>query len=422
MALRIRILPIFILFLFFIFLFRGLMLVRAQTVPFVVHGYVYMPDGSPAQGATVKVSCSESSKSTTTRSDGYYQVTLSISRSQTVTVRATKDGLKASKSFTADPSAGGKRVDLKLKEEKPRPPPRSSVSLRIEIVGGAEFFVGDSVEVTGVIKPAMKALIRLIIVEPDGDKVERKVYSDVDGRFGCNFTVSEAGEYTVYAVFPGNEKYSSGTSNMVEFTVRARVSLRVSPPRVRGEGNFSLIEISGYMEPNESGVPVRLFISFDNSSWLLFREVNASEGKFVFSLNLPIYGTLFFKLVVPETELISGSESEVFAVNLKSPEHEELNVKVESLRNQLESYSSMVEELKKALDEKDGELKNAMAQYQEALREIEELKNELVSANAVLEDAKREADAYKSYFYFLILVAILEAVLNMYLAKKRSVK
>ena len=88
--------------------------VKAQGVPVVIYGHVYMPDGSPASGAQVSVSCSEDSASTTTNSEGYYQVTLTVSKSQIVTVTATKDDLSATKKDTIGPGTGSKEIDLVL--------------------------------------------------------------------------------------------------------------------------------------------------------------------------------------------------------------------------------------------------------------------------------------------------------------------
>ncbi|MDK2464420.1 MAG: CARDB domain-containing protein [Candidatus Korarchaeota archaeon] len=90
---------------------------HAQGVPAVIYGYVYMPDGSPAEGASVTATCDSDSGSTTTRSDGYYQITLSIEGTQSVRVSASKDGLTAVKYVNVNEGTGSIRVDLTLKSE-----------------------------------------------------------------------------------------------------------------------------------------------------------------------------------------------------------------------------------------------------------------------------------------------------------------
>ncbi|RLG48518.1 MAG: hypothetical protein DRN90_03430 [Thermoproteota archaeon] len=90
--------------------------VLAQGTPLVVYGHVYMPDGSPASGASVTVSCEEDVKSTSTDSGGYYQVTLTVTKSQSIKVVAKKGNLQASKTVNAGPSTGKVQVDLTLRE------------------------------------------------------------------------------------------------------------------------------------------------------------------------------------------------------------------------------------------------------------------------------------------------------------------
>ncbi len=95
----------------------GVSPVRAQGVPVVIYGYVHMPDGSPAAGATVSATCDSDSGSTTTNSQGYYQITLSIEGSQTVKVVARKGDLSAVKYVNVDEGTGKKEVNLTLKSE-----------------------------------------------------------------------------------------------------------------------------------------------------------------------------------------------------------------------------------------------------------------------------------------------------------------
>ena len=103
----------------------------AQPLPYVIFGYVYMPDSTtPAEGATVTATCEEATDSTTTGSDGYYQITITITKEQTITVKAKKRDYEVSTSFKAKPEEARKMVNLTLKKpEAPPSPPLHSPSI-----------------------------------------------------------------------------------------------------------------------------------------------------------------------------------------------------------------------------------------------------------------------------------------------------
>ncbi len=90
---------------------------RAQGVPVVIYGYVHMPDGSPAAGASVLATCDSDSGSATTNPQGYYQITLSIEGSQTVRVTARKGDLSAVRYIKVGEGTGKVQVNLTLRSQ-----------------------------------------------------------------------------------------------------------------------------------------------------------------------------------------------------------------------------------------------------------------------------------------------------------------
>lgn len=83
-------------------------------VPLTVYGYVYMPDGSLAPGASVTVSAGGVKKSTTTDSNDRYSVTLFL-ESTPATVKVTVKKGSYTGSATKSNVAGAVRIDVKLK-------------------------------------------------------------------------------------------------------------------------------------------------------------------------------------------------------------------------------------------------------------------------------------------------------------------
>jgi hypothetical protein len=110
---RQKLLPIFLILLLSI----SVVSASAQGIPVGVYGYVYMPDGSPAAGASVTVSGGGDTAITTTDSSGQYHVVLTVSSIPvTVTVTASKGGYSGTASATGE---GTIRVDVRLSAPSP---------------------------------------------------------------------------------------------------------------------------------------------------------------------------------------------------------------------------------------------------------------------------------------------------------------
>jgi hypothetical protein len=110
---RQKLLPIFLILLLSI----SAVSASAQGIPVGVYGYVYMPDGSPAAGASVTVSGGGDTATTTADSSGQYHVVLTVSSIPvTVTVTASKGGYSGTASATGE---GTIRVDVRLSAPSP---------------------------------------------------------------------------------------------------------------------------------------------------------------------------------------------------------------------------------------------------------------------------------------------------------------
>jgi hypothetical protein len=130
-------------------------------VPVAVWGYVYMPGGSPAAGASVKVSGGGDSASTTAGSDGKYgPVTLTVSSTPvTITVSASKGSYSGSASASGE---GTIRIDVHLSAPGggggggAAPTPTSSVTISVSKSSVAP---GEPVMISGTVGPSREITV-----------------------------------------------------------------------------------------------------------------------------------------------------------------------------------------------------------------------------------------------------------------------
>lgn len=367
--------------------------------PVTVYGYVYMPDGSPAAGATVKVSGGGASGTTTTDSSGAYKVDLSVeSVPITVTVTATKGSY--SKTVTKSNVEGAVRIDLTLEAPAPTPPPtptKMSTSLSISIVGGPTFGVNSSVVINGSISPAMSASIQVKVLKPSGKTVVATVTSASDGSFSYSLMADEVGVYYVTAYFSGTDRYSASSSGTLSFSVKQGISASASLSGFQTVGNLSVASITGKILPAAPNVPVQLFVSFDNKTWVMCCNTTTSaDGSFSLNASLPVYGKLYFKVVVPETPTSTGAER-VLTAYIESPreaelekENSKLSKAVAELNQKLAASNSTINSLRSEnaklasdLSSANQKVSNLTAQLQEAERSISNLSAQLESAKTM---------------------------------------
>lgn len=355
-------------------------IVKAQ-VPVAVWGYVYMPDGSPAAGASVSISGGGASASTSTGSDGKYgPVTLTVSSVPvTITVRASKGSYSGSASKTGE---GTMRIDVHLSAAPPPPPPpppeKKPTSLTIE--SSKKEYVNESVTLTGSINPAMSVEITISIVKPTGSSFQARVNSDSQGRFKYEFTPDDLGLYRAYAQFAGNNEYEFSKSNTVEFYVKMKpvvdlYALASGPRQVR---------VGGSVRPApDTRATVMIFVSLDSgSSWLhLCNTTTDSEGRFTVNMSMSISGELLFKAVFTGTAKLARAEStRPLAFRLMSEEEERLSKQLEDKINELSR-----------LEEENEQLRTNITQLES---NINSLLNRL---NAILEDSRRLEEVVSRY-------------------------
>jgi hypothetical protein len=86
----------------------------------------------------------------------------------------------------------------------------TSISITVE---PQQATVGESISVKGQLKPAINALIVLIVKEPDGSIKTFNTTSYLDGAFTFTIKLEKEGKYTFTARFPGDAKHQVSTSS-----------------------------------------------------------------------------------------------------------------------------------------------------------------------------------------------------------------
>lgn len=362
-----------------------LMTIVKAYIPVAVWGYVYMPDGSPAAGASVFISGDGVSASTSTGSDGKYgPVTLTVSKTPvTITVRASKDGYSGSASKTGE---GVIRIDVKLSAPSPSPthtpppaPEKKPTRLKIEASKGE--YVNESVVLTGSIYPAMSVEIIIVVTKPDGSTFQAKVNSDSQGRFYYEFVPNVLGLYRVYARFAGNKDYESSMSDIISFYVKMKpmVDLYILTP---GPGQ---IRIGGSVMPvPETKSTIVLHISLDGgSSWLyLCNTTTDFKGYFIIDMNISIGGELSFKAIFTGTEKLTRAETtKSLILRLMSEEEEDLDNELRKLEEENKQLRANITNLSNSLNE--------------ALTNLKELEEAVLYHKTEAEKYEREANQYK---------------------------
>jgi|GEM_PF-4084869 len=205
-------------------------------LPVAVWGYVYMPDGSPAAGASVKVSGGGDSASTTAGSDGKYgPVTLTVSSTPvTVTVSASKGSYSGSASASGE---GTIRIDVHLSAPAPSPPPSpppppptptSSVTIS---VSESSFAPGEPVTISGTVGPSRKITVT-VEFSLDRSSWEKLVEanSSSDGRYSYVW-YPNGSELTYYlrASIPSQGSLPSAKSGVVSVRVTSLPVATVTP-------------------------------------------------------------------------------------------------------------------------------------------------------------------------------------------------
>lgn len=317
-------------------------------VPVAVYGYIYMPDGSPAAGASVSVSGGGDSKHTSAGGSGGYSVTLNVDKVPTsVSVSASKEGCSASTSRSG--VEGSVRIDLVLRcPSQPSTPstpsaPHSAPSksypsgeqkknetsqLKAEASDVITFMrifiqrklyhVNDTIVVNGSISPPFKTTIELVFMSPSRKEISVRVQTDEKGIFSYKFGTNETGDWSVYARFPGAKGYLASVTDILSFSVKdfARIYSNLS---LKGKE----ISVWGNIYPIDPDLRVQILISLDNESWAVIRELPVSNGSFSFNMRTGICGTFKLKTATTGTKNLERSEGSEIIVKIPCTEGRE---------------------------------------------------------------------------------------------------
>jgi len=381
-----------------------------------------MPDGSPAAGATVTVSGGGVSKTTKTDSQGYYEVTLSVSSVPiSVTVKASKDHYTGSAS--AHNVEGAVKIDVYLKAP---PPTKKSTYLKIG-VNGTVFPVNSTVKVYGNISPAMSVNIEIVIKNPIGKTRRTTVKSNTLGLFSYTFKVDVPGKWSIYAYFKGSSKYSSSKSNTITIYVKYSISINAWA-KTSGRN----ITVYGKIEPPSGGVTVMIYVSIDGGkTWLYLGNATTREdGSFEKQFEVRVYGNILFKVVVPETETTVKAEvKSPLATQLMSPREKELERQVsrllaekETLEEKLSNATTRIESLESELESVKGELSKVLSENKDLKAELSKVKTQLEDLSAKYSKLREESSKLRLLLYTAIPLSLIGGLVAGYFIGRKKAK
>ncbi|HDH07248.1 MAG TPA: hypothetical protein ENF87_02645 [Thermoproteales archaeon] len=393
------------IFLIVLLVLSLLIQVEAQ-VPVTVYGYVFMPDGSPAVGASVTVRAGSSSKSTTTDSNGFYKVDLTVSSVPvTITVTAKKDRYQGSK--TVSGVEGAVRIDVTLQKVK------ESTSISIS-VSRSELSLGDTVTISGRLRPAMVATVYVYVIPPSGTTKEYEVTTSSDGRFSISITVNELGQWKAYAEFRGNDNYKPSTSPTVTFYVKKSISLEVNVQIVNGT------VVLQCNSTEDVTAPLDVYISVDNgSSWIKVSSKQMSHGSVEIPLQLTVYGRVLVKVYFHGTAKYSAVQ-QIKEMCIPSPIEVSLQMKVQNLTQTLNQWISKAQALEESLNEtlvKYNETAKALKQVsmekQQLEAQVSQLQNEKESLQQKVEQLTSKVEELENQVATLNLYLIVSTMVSL---------
>ncbi len=411
-----RILRVVVVILAVSLISSGLEIVETQ-VPVGVAGYVYMPDGSPAVGAKVKVTGGGDTKTTTTNSKGKYAVTLTVSSTPVkVTVTASKDGYTGSASKTGE---GTIIINVYLKSTGTKggggKESKKATKIYISLGDGFNYSVNDTVILYGEIFPHMSASVNIVVTKPSGDKIAETVLTSSNGSFLYNFTLDEKGEWCVFAQYSGDNEYSSSKSNTLCFSVKIRVKVLTQSVSSLFEKNYSKIIIFGRIRPAVPFVPIQLYMSFNNASWYLIEEARTdNNGSYSFDLSFPIYGILSLKVIAKETEETFESEGEIFIVKLKPMYQSQLNKEIKFLNEKLREAEDKIKSLSNEVRELNNKIKEKEMIIDSLKNKLAESNNTILSLKEELSRAEYKIEKNQIMIFIVAIICILIGSLISY--------
>jgi len=288
-------------------------LITKAGVPVAVYGYIYMPDGSPAAGASVSVSESHGACSASvSRSnvEGAVRIDLTLRCPTPPPSPGSQPSSSTSRPLSSEGEKGNASSQLKAEAAD------LITFLRISIREGI-YHVNDTITVNGSITPPFKTKVELVFVKPSGKEFSVFVETDEKGAFSYKFKTNETGRWKVYARFPGIKGYLPSVTDMMSFLMKdfALINYNCS---LQGRK----LVVNGNVLPADPSLRVQLLISLDNESWAVLREASAGNGSFSFSFTTGICGTFKLKVASTETGNLDRSEGREIQVVIPCPKTE----------------------------------------------------------------------------------------------------
>jgi len=391
--------------------------VKAQ-VPIRVWGYVYMPNGSPAVGASVTVSAGGKSKSTTTDSSGKYSVDLTVpSTPVTVKVTAKKDGYKGSASKKGE---GVIRIDVYLKKTTTGGT-RGGTTIRKQstklsiTVEKMSYLVGETVHVSGKITPEISATIVIYISIPNGTQVKHLTKSNKEGAFHYEFVADVPGAWKVYAQFQGTKEFAPSKSSEITFYVRVKSNIEVDTS-VTEKGT---ILIRGRTEPPIPNATVQLYVSLDGGkTWMFYCNVTTDEnGYFETCFNLTVSGDILFKAVLPEgTSYTSAEEEKPLSYAPK-----ELTEEIQRLSKQVEELEKTEKQLRELISKLESENLGLKSKVEELTQRLRESNETIASLSRLVAEYREKAKNLEQLAYVAAVLSLIVGVAVGYLLSRARI-
>ena len=365
------------LFILTVVLLMSLFLTPSTAqVPITVYGHVYMPDGSPAVGASVTVKAGGSTGTTTTDSNGFYKVDLTVS-SVPVSVKVTAKKGDYRGSASKSNVEGAVQIDVRLKKVK------RSTSISIS-VAESEFSLNETVVINGRLNPAMVATVYVYVIDPSKTTHTYTTTTSSDGRFSINFKANMLGQWKAYASFPGNDDYLPSTSSTIVFYVRRTASLEVNVEVVNG----SIILKCNSTE--DITAPLDIYVSIDNgTTWIKVASHQLSHGSAEIPLNLTIYGKVLIKVYLHSTSKYSALQ-QIKEICIPSPTEAILISRIHNLTQTIENLNQSLIFWKSRVQVLEENLTQTIVEYEEAVQELEQIKTENMELKGQISQLQEE--------------------------------
>lgn len=155
----------------------------------------------------------------------------------------------------------------------------SAVSVSISTENENEIIEGNSIEITGQIRPPRSATVLIYLENEDGEKLRFQVLSKEDGTFSYFYTPQSAGMWSVYAHVPETEYYTEVTSDLFSFSVEPAIpdlavtDLIVNPSPVEpGEEVEIYFRVENLGTGTAEGVPVVVTARSDTDEKIIHEQ------------------------------------------------------------------------------------------------------------------------------------------------------